>query len=126
MLDRKWRKLFSLKKGIKACSVLTEIMHKTSRPSTAPRLNTKSYFVLDGEYPGTEYPFIPCKKSSSLWQFPSQELSLFAPTKIRAIPVDSGISSIYQKWSQPWLLCNTELRREYSNPVCTRVSSRRI
>lgn len=131
MLDRKWRKLFSLKKGIKACSVLTESLHKTSRPSTAPRLKTKSYFVLDDEYPGTEDPFIPCKKSPPLQQFPSQELNLFAPTEVRAIPVDcnspsSKLPFIYQKWAQPWMLYNTELRRAYPNPVCSRVSSHRL
>jgi len=88
-------------------------------------------FCADDEYPGTEDPFIPCKKSPPLQQFPSQELNLFAPTEVRAIPVDcnspsSKLPFIYQKWAQPWMLYNTELRRAYPNPVCSRVSSHRL
>lgn len=88
-------------------------------------------FCADDEYPGTEDPFIPCKKSPPPQQFPSQELNLFAPTEVRAIPVDcnspsSKLPFIYQKWAQPWMLYNTELRRAYPNPVCSRVSSHRL
>lgn len=88
-------------------------------------------FCADDEYPGTEDPFIPCKKSPPLQQFPSQELNLFAPTEVRAIPVDcnspsSKLPFIYQKWAQPWMLYNTELRRAYPNPVCSHVSSHRL